>query len=1113
MRVAKTSAAFGRFRRAEPEPALPLGLALLACAVVAACIPGVTGCASQREPPTVPQLARILHHARIVEPMLSGGLAFSPCQSLATSGRLLVRTECSPLPRRGSSEAKDLARFTASVTAWAHRSPSAATLQAGGLAFLVQGQSAKLLDHAVELLSRAAALAPRDATIASDLAAAYLVRAEREDSPRDLVIALARSHDALSLDPALPAARFNLALARGKLHLGIGAAAALQAYLQLDAHSGWAHEAADHLATLRTQSAIELWPVARESLRKAAAIGNDAVVREVSRHFSQAVRLYVWEETLPDWAEFHAAGHEVEAKHALDLSRRLGQAVTAIGGDSLIEETVASIAAAYEQPGSPRLAPLASGLREYRLGVRAYEKNAMTESAAHFRAAVVALHRGSSPFASAAEISLAVASYQQEDYRTAMDRLRRVASDSAQRTHFSLLGRAAWIEGLCNAALGQPIETIAAYERALGEFTTSREVESAVAVHSMLANALGAVGEKGRAWVHRIAALGGASELRSLRRRHALFGSAAIAVLDLGLPAAARDFQDEAVAWALQSANPLDIAEELRARAAVELKLGNVNQALDDLHRALALGLQLEESLRNAVLGEIDDVEASSLRERDPEKAIQLQRAAIEMFRRTGYRGRLAGGYLDLALAELAQDATGEAEKSLRSGITVQEQEWLNIMRHLDERADKGAWTDYFEQRRALFDQLIQLQAREARLADAFDSSERSRSWEVLLQLLALPSLPRGIGRHVVDLHREPRRLSALQQALAPDTVLVEYRVLEDQVLCWVVRREGVRLHTIALGRAAVHSLVARLHAIITQGRPEGELLENLAALHSALLVSARRDLRPGDELIFIPDRSLSSVPFSSLWDAKARRFLMEDFAVGIAPSADLYVSAVAHDRELRALIPQTALVVRNPSYRRELFTDLAPLAGAEDEGAGVAALYPDTELLSGIAATKDRVVNSFGRHAVVHFSGHSVALGENQLVSVIPLAPAGEADSGILYAYELLGRSFPRTRLVVLASCATVGEPGPDFERISGFVRPLLGDGVPAVIASLWPVDDRATAELLGRFHQRFRAGDDAPHALRSAQLAMLHRRPEKLAMSALWAGFEVFGGSAGMR
>jgi CHAT domain-containing protein len=70
---------------------------------------------------------------------------------------------------------------------------------------------------------------------------------------------------------------------------------------------------------------------------------------------------------------------------------------------------------------------------------------------------------------------------------------------------------------------------------------------------------------------------------------------------------------------------------------------------------------------------------------------------------------------------------------------------------------------------------------------------------------------------------------------------------------------------------------------------------------------------------------------------------------------------------------------------------------------------------------------------------------------------------------------------------------------------------GADQVVSALWPVDDRATTELMGRFYHhlfRRRAIGDAAGALRQAQLDMLaaqravgQRQPQ------IWSAFAVTG------
>jgi tetratricopeptide (TPR) repeat protein len=82
-----------------------------------------------------------------------------------------------------------------------------------GLAYLLVGDA----DRAVARLADAAARAPDNAAFASDLAAAYLARAERDRNPADARLAIVAADRALRLDPNLAEARFNRALALAAL--------------------------------------------------------------------------------------------------------------------------------------------------------------------------------------------------------------------------------------------------------------------------------------------------------------------------------------------------------------------------------------------------------------------------------------------------------------------------------------------------------------------------------------------------------------------------------------------------------------------------------------------------------------------------------------------------------------------------------------------------------------------------------------------------------------------------------------------------------------------------------------------------------------------------------
>jgi CHAT domain-containing protein len=143
----------------------------------------------------------------------------------------------------------------------------------------------------------------------------------------------------------------------------------------------------------------------------------------------------------------------------------------------------------------------------------------------------------------------------------------------------------------------------------------------------------------------------------------------------------------------------------------------------------------------------------------------------------------------------------------------------------------------------------------------------------------------------------------------------------------------------------------------------------------------------------------------------------------------------------------------------------------------------------------------------LVHFAGHAVVNPITPSASYLLMARSPE-HSGVLTAGELLTRlQLDRTRLVVLSACSSAGGGGVGSEGVAPLVRPILTAGVPAVIGSLWSVNDATTEKLLVSFHQHYRQHKDAAVALREAQVAFVNSSNRNLSSGFAWAPFQVIG------
>jgi CHAT domain-containing protein len=114
----------------------------------------------------------------------------------------------------------------------------------------------------------------------------------------------------------------------------------------------------------------------------------------------------------------------------------------------------------------------------------------------------------------------------------------------------------------------------------------------------------------------------------------------------------------------------------------------------------------------------------------------------------------------------------------------------------------------------------------------------------------------------------------------------------------------------------------------------------------------------------------------------------------------------------------------------------------------------------------------------VLHYSGHgSYDWGDPEASGLVLRRPTLE-DDGVLSLAEIRqGLNLKQTRLVTLSACET-GLTSIEPERADEYVGLPAGfllAGAPAVVASLWSVDDLSTSLLMERFYRLHLQGDPA--------------------------------------
>jgi CHAT domain-containing protein len=151
-------------------------------------------------------------------------------------------------------------------------------------------------------------------------------------------------------------------------------------------------------------------------------------------------------------------------------------------------------------------------------------------------------------------------------------------------------------------------------------------------------------------------------------------------------------------------------------------------------------------------------------------------------------------------------------------------------------------------------------------------------------------------------------------------------------------------------------------------------------------------------------------------------------------------------------------------------------LPGAAGEVAALAGRYPDATCLVGPAATVAATATALDGAALAHVAAHGAFRVDNPLFSSLQLA------DGPLTVYDLEGLARAPRRLVLSACDAGLSGVRPGDE-LMGLAGALFALGMSTLVASVIPVPDAATKELMLALHRALQGGAGPAEALARAR------------------------------
>ena len=352
-----------------------------------------------------------------------------------------------------------------------------------------------------------------------------------------------------------------------------------------------------------------------------------------------------------------------------------------------------------------------------------------------------------------------------------------------------------------------------------------------------------------------------------------------------------------------------------------------------------------------------------------------------------------------------------------------------------------------------------------------------------------------------------PADLEDAAALLDDETAAVAYGVTEERVLVFVITAyrfwsahdnttradltslvEQYRSHMDRFG-ARSRDIVAELEHPVVDGELEG--VRSLASrLYDILVRPVAEHLAGKRRLVLIPHDCLHNLPFQALFDGE--QHLLERYTLSYAPSISLWDLCSQRQRQSRGRV----IILGNP----DLGDPKLDLPFAEEEAIAIASLFR-TRAEVGAKATLSVLERGWARADLIHLACHAEWNRAQPEFSALLLSPS-EGKSGRLEVHELFGLSeeLPLSQ-VTLSACQTALGAGRD---LTGLTAGFIYAGSPAVVASLWRVDDFSTGALMTAFYSNLESSDRAS-ALREAQLELLRSREHSHPY--FWAPFILTG------
>ncbi|MDM8516876.1 CHAT domain-containing protein [Desulfobacterales bacterium HSG16] len=338
----------------------------------------------------------------------------------------------------------------------------------------------------------------------------------------------------------------------------------------------------------------------------------------------------------------------------------------------------------------------------------------------------------------------------------------------------------------------------------------------------------------------------------------------------------------------------------------------------------------------------------------------------------------------------------------------------------------------------------------------------------------------------------ETGKTGETREQIPSETAVIYPISLPDYLSLLLIFPDGMKQIKVPVTSKKLEEIAKRLRESLESW--EEDYLDDAGQLYDWLIRPAQAEFisRKAKTLIIVPDGVLSLIPFAALHNGE--RFLIEEYALGTVPSLSLTDTRQTGQQE------KSRILLNGLSEARQGF---APLKNVRNELQNIGAVA-DSEILLNQDFTTGNIETEMQSqdYDIVHMATHAVFGDKPEDTFLLTYDDRLTLD-GLDRLVGLKKYQEKQLDLLTLSACETaVGNERAAF----GLAGVAIRAGARSALATLWKVDDNATAQIIEEFYRQYMTTDiSKAEALQNAQKKLIGQ--EQFEHPIYWAPFLLIG------